>query len=166
MTTRGVPEVPMLPEMHPQVRRFLQDLRESVIELRSTQAPPNPPTNFRLTAQPFGNLLQWTRGTNADFYEVLWSTTSQLAQAQILQVGNSAQYVDHIGQVGIQRFYWVRAAKNTGGRSVEVGPLSGTSLASNAGVNPPDPPPPAQQQPIDQRTGHRTIRNHPTDGKL
>lgn len=141
--SRGIPEVPMGLEQG--LRRHLQDMREVVIQLRENMAPPTVPSNLKVTAQAFSNLVQWTRSVNADFFEVLWGTTPNLQQANIVNVGNSAQWVDQVGNVGIQRFYWVRAAKNTGPRSLEAGPQSGTTLASNAGVTPPAPPPPSQE---------------------
>lgn len=141
--SRGIPEVPL--GLDQGLRRHLQDMREVVIQLRESLAPPSVPSNLKVTAQAFSNLVQWTRSINADFFEVLWSSTPNLQQANIVNVGNSAQWVDQVGQSGIQRFYWVRARKNTGPRSLEIGPQSGTTLASGTGVTPPAPPPPSQE---------------------
>lgn len=157
MPTRGVPEVPMVHGMTTQHRRFLQDLRESVIDLRQNQAPLAPPTNVRVTPQSFGNLVQWTRSTGADYFEVLWNTSASVINSQVVDVGDSAQWQDVIGQSGVKRYYWVRAHKRTGARSLEAGPGIGTSLAAGTGVNPPTPPPPGRSQAIDERTGGRDV---------
>jgi hypothetical protein len=131
----------------------LQDLRQVVVGLRESIVPPTVPTNLQVTAQAFANLVQWTRSINADFYEVLWSSTPNIGAAIIVNVGNSAQWTDPVGQSAITRFYWVRAGKNTGARSEEVGFKSATTLASGTGVTPPKPPPPSQNQALNQRTG-------------
>lgn len=152
--SRGVPEVPMGIEQG--LRRHLVDMREIVIQLRESLSPPTVPSNLKVTPQAFSNLVQWTRSLNADFFEVLWSSTPNLQQANIVNVGNSAQWVDQVGNSGITRYYWVRAAKNTGPRSLEIGAATGTTLASGAGVTPP-PPPPASQQIVKQPQFNRPV---------
>jgi len=139
---RGIREVPT--HLDATTQAFLSDLRENIVALRQQQAPPTTPSNLVVTPVAFGNLVQWTRPLNSDFSEVLWNTTANLQTAQIVPISDAAQWVDHIGQVGVTRFYWVRAARNNGTRSLIFGPKSGTSLASNVGVNPPPPPPPYQ----------------------
>lgn len=169
MAPRGIPEVPLLKartivdqkgqshlvlEYSSELRRHLQDMREVVVQLRANQVPPTVPTNVKVTPEAFSNLVQWTRSVNADYYEVLWAPNSNIANAQVVNVGSSAQWTDNVGNSGVTRFYWVRARKNTGAVSNPSNPLSGTTLASNAGVTPPAPPPQSQNQVIDQRTGH------------
>lgn len=153
MSTRGIPEVPL--GLDNDLRRLLVEMRETIIKLRSGQAPLPSPTNFKATSLAFGGLLQWTRVTGADYYEVLWSPTADATQANVKGVGDSAEYLDHIGQIGTKRFYWVRARKFTGGSSSLTGPLNITTLASNVGVPPPPPPPPGQIIVIDQKSGHQ-----------
>jgi len=64
-----------------------------------------------------------------------------------------------VGNSGVKRWYWVRAVKQTAlhavTRTIEVGPIAGTTLASNAGVAPPAPPAPGVNQAINRRTGGR-----------
>lgn len=139
---RGIREVPQ--HLDQATYSFLSDLRENVIALRGQLAPPTVPTNLTVTPISFGNLLQWTRPINADFVEVLWNTSANIATAQIVPVGLAAQWTDNIGKVGILRYYWVRSARNNGARSSASPPVSGTSLASGTGVTPPPPPPPYQ----------------------
>lgn len=154
--TRGLLEVPIkLDPGDAQYRRLLVEMRESIVKLRATQAPLPTPSNFRATALPFGVLLQWTRVTGADYYEVLWNTSADATKANVQGVGDSAQYIDQVGQSGIKRFYWLRARKFTGAGSALNGPLSATTLVSTPGVTPPAPPPPGQIIVIDQQTGHQ-----------
>lgn len=136
-------------------RRLLVEMRQTVVQLRAAQAPLPTPTNFKVTALAFGALLQWTRVVGADYYEVLWNTTADAKAANVHGVGDSAEWVDHVGQVNIKRFYWLRARKFTGGASNLNGPLNATTLASNTGVAPPKPPPPGQIVVVDQKTGHQ-----------
>lgn len=173
MKVRGVPEVPMpkvrtivdkngtvhqVSELTPQHQQFLSDVREQLIQLRQRQAIPDAPTNIKATGQAFSNLVQWTRSSDADYYEVLHSLTPALTdpKLQTTDVGNSAMWLDHVGNNGIQKFYWVRARKRTGASSLEVGPANATTLVSATGVTPPPPPPPSNILVTDQATG-RTI---------
>ncbi len=137
------------------LRQFLDTMRTQVIKLRSTQSPLPTPTNVRVTPQSFANLIQWTRVPTADFYEVLWSATANVQQANIVDVGNSAQWTDNVGQSAIKRWYWVRARLNTGARSLNSPAVIGTTLASGTGVTPPIPPPPSKIIVIDTQTGNR-----------
>ena len=145
MTIRGIPEVPL--GLEPQTRRYLQDLRQNLVDLVGQIAPPSAPTNLKVTPQSFSNEVQWTRSIGADYYEVIWNTSASLTggSPQVVNVGDSAQWTDNVGQSGITRFYWVRARKNSGVRSVELGPKSGTTLVSGTGVAPPNPPSQGQE---------------------
>lgn len=156
MNTRGIPEVPIkIDPKDPGLRRLFVEMRETIVQLRALQAPLSVPTNFKVTPIAFGAYLQWTRVVGADYYEVLWNVTADATRANVQGVGDSAQYIDSVGQVGIKRFYWLRARKFTGAISNLAGPLNSTTLASNVGINPPTPPPPGQIIVIDQKTGHQ-----------
>lgn len=154
-----LPEVPMGPELSQQHRNFLVELRKTVLQLQGVAAPPGLPANLKVTPQSFGNLIQWSRGTGADFHEVLWNTKPTIINAQVVPVQNAAQWQDNIGKNGVQRWYWVRAVKQVAlhavTRTVEVGPISGTTLASGTGVTPPTPPPSGVNQALNERTGGR-----------
>ncbi len=150
---RGVPEVPFGIK-DPQVRQHLIDMRECVKTLMGTLAPPAVPSNAKVTAQPLGNLVQWTRGISSDYHELLVSSTPSTQKAQVVDVGNSASYFDNIGDTGIQRFYWIRSRKFTGARSLNVFAGKGTTLASTATVTPPIAPPSSQIQALNTQTGH------------
>jgi len=162
MRTRGIGEIPLqhvvdgknVP-LDPQLRRVLVDLREEVLHLRQRQAVPDAPTNVKATAQAFSNLIQWTRSSDADYYEVLHALTPSLLDPhlQTTDVGNSAMWLDHVGQSAIKKFYWVRARKRTGASSLEVGPVNATTLISATGVTPPTPPPPSNILVLDKNTG-------------
>jgi len=163
MAIRGIREIPRylgkdsngkLIPIDPDHAGFLQDVRELVLTLRSTQAAPPPPSNLKVTPQAFANTIQWTRSSDADYYELLWSSTPTLANSLIIDVGNSAEYTQYVGQVGIKRYYWIRACKrSSSAKSVEVGPAAGTTLAAGTGVTPPTPPPPAQIIVVNSATG-------------
>lgn len=183
MNTRGIREVPMpsvrvivdkngvthrVAEFTEQHRQFLVDLRESVIKLRATQGPINPPTNLSATAQAFSNFIQFTRSGNADYYEVLHGTTANIKDPTTVTVdlGNSSQFLDHVGNSGIKKFYWVRARKNTGESSNETGPVIATTLVAATGVTPPTPPPPSNIIVIDRITGRQVPYTLGTRGRL
>lgn len=157
MATVGIPEVPG--HLDQQTKDLLLALRTQVIKLRSSQSPLPVPTNFKVTPQAFGNLIQFTRVPVADFYEVLWSATPNFNGAQVIDIGNSAQWTDNVGQVNVTRYYVVRARLNTGARSLNTQVKSGTTLASATGVNPPPPPPPSKIIVIDATTGHAVPYN-------
>jgi hypothetical protein len=152
VATVGIPEVPL--HLDQATRDLLNSLRTQVIKLRSSQAPLPAPTNFKVTAQAFGNVIQFTRVPVADYYEILWSASPNLNGAQVIDIGNSAQWTDNVGQAGITRYYTVRARLNTGARSLNTQTVKSTTLAAAAGVAPPLPPPPSKVLVIDQATGH------------
>jgi hypothetical protein len=171
-TTRGIPEVPLplsktivdkdgkshiISVLTPQHQRFFTDIREQLIQLRSNQAVPDPPSNLRVTPQAFANLIQFTRSSNADYTELVISSTPNLndPSSTIVDIGTGAQYQDIVGNSNITRYYWIRARKNTGSSSLQVGPGSGTTLAAATGVTPPTPPPPGNLVAIDQTTGQQ-----------
>jgi hypothetical protein len=150
---RGLPEVPMGIK-DAELRRHLIDMRECVKTLMGTLAPPAVPSNAKVTAQPLGNLVQWTRGISSDYHELLISSTPSTANAQVLDVGDSASYFHNVGDSGVKYFYWIRARKFTGARSLNVLAGSGTTLSSTSTVTPPTPPPSSQIQAKNQQTGH------------
>jgi len=150
---RGLPEVPFGIK-DPQMRRWAIDIHECVKTMMGTLAPPAVPSNAKVTAQPLGNLVQWTRGISSDYHELLISSTPSTANAQVIDVGDSAQYFDNVGDTGVNRFYWIRSRKFTGARSLNVFAGNGTTLASTATVTPPTPPPSSQIQAKNQQTGH------------
>src|SRR5258706_7516581 len=98
-TTRGIREVPTtIDPKDPQLRQLLVDLREQVITLRKAQAPLQSPTNFKVTPIAFANLIEWTRVTGADYYEILWNTVAQLKTATIQGVADSQRWADNVGK--------------------------------------------------------------------
>ncbi len=154
-----LPEVPLDKNMSAATRNFLSEVRKSFEQLRGTLAPPALPSNLKVTPQAFGNLIQWSRGTGSDFHEVLWNTVPTIINAHVVPVSNGAQWTDNIGQSNVKRYYFVRGVKQVAPhaytRTIEVGPIAGTTLASNAGVAPPAPPVPGVNQALNTRTGGR-----------
>jgi len=155
--TQKIPEVPMDPHISPQHRSWMVEVRKAIEQLRGQNAPPGLPSNLKVTPQSFGNLIQWSRGTNADYHEVLWNTVPTVTTAQVVPVSDAAQWVDNVGQSGVKRWYWVRGVKQVAlhavTRTVEVGPIAGTTLAAGTGVAPPTPPPSGVNQALNRRTG-------------
>lgn len=142
-------------EFTPQHQALLVDMREQILQMRQRLTVPDIPSNPKATGQAFSNVIQWTRSSDADYYEVEHSLTPSLSDPnlQITAVGNSAQWVDHVGNSGIKKFYWIRARKYTGASSREAGPVNATTQASAAGVSPPTPPPPSNILVVDKTTG-------------
>jgi len=142
-----------------ELRGFMVELRKSIVQLQGQIASPGMPSNLKVTPQAFGNLIQWSRGTGADFHEVLWNTSPTVINANVVPVQNAAQWADNVGKNGIKRWYWVRAVKQTAlhavTRTTELGPIAGTTLASGSAVTPPTPPAPGVNQVLNQRTGGR-----------
>lgn len=153
------PEVPLLPGHPPQLRNFLVEVRKTLIQLQGTVASPGLPLNLKVTPQAFSNTIQWSRGYGADYHEVLWNTVPTVNNANVVPVQNGQQWTHNVGQSGQKFYYWVRAVKQAAPhaitRTIELGPIAGTTLASNAGVAPPVPPPSGVNQVLDQRTGGR-----------
>jgi hypothetical protein len=153
---RGIREVPT--HLDKATYDFLQDIRQSVLEVRGLLQPPRPPTNLIATPLPGGNLIQWTT-SDADYYQVLWAATPNLANAIPLSPGTGGQFQDIFGAAATKRFYWVYAFKDNGRRSITpAGPVFSTSNALNAPVVPPTPPVSGDQIVIDPRTGFRGPR--------
>lgn len=155
--TQKIPEIPMEPGMSDQMRRVLVEMRKAIEQVRGQNAPPGLPSNLKVTPQSFGNKIQWSRGTNADFHEVLWNTVPTVTTAQVIPVSNAAEWTDNVGQSNVKRYYWVRGVKQVAlhavTRTIEVGPIAGTTLASGTGVAPPTPPPSGVNQALNRRTG-------------
>jgi hypothetical protein len=152
---RGITEVPIKLNVNDsQLRRLLVDLREQVVELRKAQAPLAQPTNLKGTALAFAALIEWTRVTNADYYEVLWNSSGTLKTAVVQAVGDSQRWIDNVGQTAIKRYYWVRARRYNGASSLPAGAVIVTTLAAAAGVAPTAPPPAGHIQITNQATGH------------
>lgn len=161
VTRRGIPEVPMDVTKPEEMRRFLVEIRQTVVALRGTQQPPQTPTNFKATPTGFGVLLQWTPGLHADGTEVLWNSTPTLSGAVIIDAGSSTQHMDYVSNT-TQRFYWIRSYDaHSPLRSVEAGPLAATPLAAGSSVATPTPPPIGQQTVIDSTTGHPVNYSNP-----
>jgi hypothetical protein len=155
MTTRGIREVPN--NLDTDLFNFLTDIRAQVVALTGNQAPLSPPTNLKATAQSFAITIQFTR-TDADYFEILWSMAPTLNNAAVVDIGNSNQWTDNVGQAAITKYYWVRARRNTGAVSAAAGPVKATTLASGTGATPASAtsPPPSSILVVDKTTGQVT----------
>ena len=169
---RGIPEVPLdptNPKSAEEVRQFLVNLRQTVVDLRGPKHTPTAPSNFKVTPMAFANLLQWTSGVDADGTNVFWNSKPTLSGAVQVDVGGSQQHVDYVGNSGVTRYYWIQSydahSQFHSSVSIEVGPLSGATLASGTGVNVPPPPPSGQQQVMQTTTGQTVSKTQPGRGK-
>lgn len=137
-TRRGIREVP--PDIDVNLRNFLLDVRQAVTDIYNPKQGLITPTNFTGTAIAQGAHLQWTR-SNGDYYEILWSEDGTLKNANVVDVGDSAQWTDFVGNAAHTRWYWARSARTAGEKSIEAGPAKVTTLAAGTNVTPPVPPP-------------------------
>jgi hypothetical protein len=138
MAQTPIPEVPFdLPEP---VRRYLTHLRNAVISVNDSIAPPEVVTNFTVTPMAGGNLIEFTR-SNADFYSIYWSSGFDFDKAEVLvSLGQNSRYEDPIGAGGVTRYYWVAANRRNGLRAI-TDFVASTSLALGTPITPPAPPP-------------------------
>lgn len=170
LNQRRLPEVPLDFGKNMQERQFVLELRQAIIDLRGPHSAPTAPSNFKVTPLAFANLLQWTRGVNADGTHVLWNTKPTLEGAVLVDVGLSHEYRDYVGNNGVTRYYWIQSydaqSQFHSLTSVEVGPIAGTTLAAGVGVNTPPPPPAGQQQTTNTKTGQIIDRYQPGRGRF
>jgi hypothetical protein len=172
MTTRGIPEVPLpqaktivdrdgkhhtVYELSPQHYQWMVQIRQMVINLTGNQSAMVPPTNFRVTGQGLSNLIQFTRASNADYYEMASSTTANLNDLHLIitDIGNSSSHPDTVGSSAITKFYWIRSCKNTGLKSVWNGPIKAATTTAGVAVPQATPPPPSNIIIIDQSNGNK-----------
>lgn len=135
---QGVREVPM--NLDPALRDFLLQVRQQLVSTSGPQKPPAVPSNVGATALPLAILIQWTRGDAGDGHEVLWNTSANAATAHVVDVANSAQWVDYIGVANVARFYWVRSYSAAGIRSKESASVTATSQTTAGAGATPTPP--------------------------
>ena len=165
--SRGIPEIP-LPESKTIVDKngtnhiiyqftkahqdALTQLRQAVITLTGNQTIPNPPGNFKVTPQSLSNYIQFTRLSNADYYEVGYALTPSINDPHftIVDIGNSASWTDNVGSSGITKYYWVRARKNGGAVSPWTQAIKATTTVVSAGTAQSIPPPPSNIIVVDQ----------------
>lgn len=139
-----------LPVHHQQ---FLTDLRNAVLELQGSHSPANIPTNLKVTPVAGGNVVQFTRGTNAAGHTLYMASFPNFAAATPVQLGQNAQHIDSVGIGGVLRYYWVRSFDGTGKGSTLVGPISSRTLALGATATVSKPPPPSSPLAVDATTG-------------
>lgn len=109
-------------------RQFLTDLKSALEELQGSHSPAAVPTNLQITPVAGGNVIKFTRGSNAVTHTVYASNTPNFNDAQPRQIGINAVHNDNVGAPGIHRYYWVRAFDGAGVGSQAVGPIHGRTL--------------------------------------
>jgi hypothetical protein len=136
----GIREVPR--NLDPAHREFLTQMRNAIKRLENTVVLPQPATNLKVTPKAGGNVIQFTR-SDGDAYILYLSDTPSINGARRFDLGLAAEYTDEIGQETFTRYYWIKVKKGQM-ESAMIGPISGTTLALDAVIAPPIPPPPAQ----------------------
>jgi hypothetical protein len=137
----GLPEVPL--NIEPNLRRFLVELRKAIKRLEPSVVMPNQVSNLSVTAKAAGAIIQFTR-SDGDAYILYRNTSATLNGSVRIDLGMANSYTDEIGAAGQKIFYWVKAKKG-GMEGIPAGPVNTTTLALNASITPPTPPPGSQQ---------------------
>lgn len=137
---------------------FIQSLVSAIKSLQPTVIPPTPPSNLKVTPKAGGNIIQFTR-SNGDTYALYKNQQPTLNLATRVDLGRASQYVDDVGAADITVFYWI-FAKTGQLISTVVGPTSGKTLALNATITPPTPPP-ASQTPTHSDTDNQVVPGRP-----
>lgn len=150
---KTLPTVPM--GIHPEMRNFLQGVRNAIHGLHAGMVPPQPVSNLDAVPIPGGNRVRFTR-TDADYYVAYISSTPSLGKAQVVDLGISNLFDDLDGQGGVLKYYWIRAKKLGTADSVAVGPVSSTSQAPGTPQSIPAPPPISKIITTDEVTGNQT----------
>jgi hypothetical protein len=106
---------------------------ETSIETGDTEAP-DPPTNFSVTAQGWGNMLSWTNPNSADLYyiDIYCSTINNITTAKpvgvVTVIGRQglADSFYHLPEnLTLDHYYWIRSRDWTENYSEWVGDLGG-----------------------------------------
>lgn len=133
------------------LRRHLISMMDAVKRLQGQIAVSAIPPTFTVTPKAGGNKLNWTR-SDATTYTVYWATTPDFDKSNSVDVGQSAEWTDEVGQVAVTRWYWVRG-KTNGVLGILSDAQSGTTLALNVAITAPTPPGGSNNAAIDQTTG-------------
>ena len=124
-TDFGRPALPMAVPMDQQ--NFNQWVWSTLTNLSSQLTAPSLVSNLRVTPQPGGNLIDFTR-SDGDAYTLYLNTTASIDLATRVQLGTSNRYTHAVGVGGQLYYYAVRANKGNLAGSVS-GWIAGTTLA-------------------------------------
>jgi len=139
----GVPDVN-------QTTDLLRWLRTEVLRMQQALIPPALVSNFRVTALPGSNQIDFTR-SDGDSYILYWNASASINGAVRIELGLANSYVDEIGDGGVHRFYAVKAKK--GNVEGQVCPWRDqTTLPLDVPAVVPTPPPATQTPFEDQET--------------
>jgi len=132
------------------VDNFNRWVVNAISNLQSAFIPPTTVTNLRVTPQPGGNLIDFTR-SDGESYTLYINTTGSVNLATHVQLGTANRYTHSVGKAGILYYYAVQAFK--GSLAGEVSPwISGTTLGLAVPAAQPDPPPATEFPFVDQET--------------
>lgn len=98
----------------------------AINNLQTALLPPSTVTNLRVTPQPGGNLIDFTR-SDGDTYTLYINSTPSINGAERVRIGASNRYNHNVGIGAVLFYYAVKAVK--GVVNGEVSPwVSGTTL--------------------------------------
>lgn len=131
-------------------QNFNQWAWTAIQNLQASFIPPSLVTNLRVTPQPGGNLVDFTR-SDGDSYTLYINTTGSIDLATRVRLGTSNRYTHAVGVAGVKYYYAVKA--NKGALAGDVSPwVSGTTLGLAIPAANPTPPPATEFPFLDQET--------------
>jgi hypothetical protein len=136
-------------------QRLNEWLYNSVNNIRVQLIPPTLVSNFRVTPQPGGNLIDFTR-SDGDNYTLYINTTPSIDLATLVRLGSSNQYTHSVGVGGLTFYYAVRANKGNLVGDVS-GWVSGITLGLAVPATTPDPIPATEFPFEDQSTDSTAV---------
>lgn len=94
-----------------------------------------PPTSFSASSVPYGIFLSWTNpaATEYDFIDVYCSDDSSWSNASLLVSVRADTYTYSVGS-GTQKYFWLRARRNSGDVSVRVPNSDTSTVTATAGA--------------------------------
>lgn len=147
----GISEVPN--HLDVPTRRFLTQIRNAILKGQESRTPPTNPSNVKVTPIGGGNIIQFSRGSDADNTILYIGTTADFGSAVPVPLGLAVQYTDNVGQGGVTKWYWLKSMRGLLQAPAAVGGYSGATLALGTGVSVPAPPPPSDVPVVDGKTG-------------
>lgn len=142
----GRPEIPWSTDRY----AYDQWIYNTLLQLQDALIPPAAVTNVRATGMAGAIQVDFTRSEGGS-YKLFWNTTASLNGAVVIDLGNSNKYVDQIGAEGVKRYYAVQASNGNTVSAYSVW-VSATTLALDAVITPPDPPPASQSPTLNTET--------------
>ena len=99
--------------------------------------PPNDPTSLGAAGVFKGILITWVNPPDRDFdYIEVWeSANNNFGDASLLAIAYGSSFTRANLEIGVERYYWIRAVDATGNQSGFAGPVNATAAAIDAGTD-------------------------------